>query len=41
VIGTQVRMKVLPELRFEQEDAQGAPDRIEQLLRELHEQEGT
>ena len=41
VIGTQVRMKVLPELRFEQEDAQGGPDRIEQLLRELHEQEGT
>ena len=29
VIGTQVRMKVLPELRFEQEDAQGGtgPDR--------------
>jgi ribosome-binding factor A len=41
VIGTQVRMKVLPELRFEQEDARGGPDRIEQLLRELHEQEGT
>ncbi len=41
VIGTQVRMKVLPELRFEQEDADGGPDRIEQLLRELHEQEGT
>ena len=40
VIGTQVRMKVLPELRFEQ-DTQGGPDRIEQLLRELHEQEGT
>jgi ribosome-binding factor A len=41
VIGSQVRMKVLPELRFEQEDAQGGPDRIERLLRELHEQEGT
>jgi ribosome-binding factor A len=41
VIGTQVRMKVLPELRFEQEDTQGGPDRIEQLLRQLHEQEGT
>ena len=40
-IGTQVRMKVLPELRFEQEDAREGPDRIEQLLRELHEQEGT
>jgi ribosome-binding factor A len=36
-----VRMKVLPELRFEQEDAREGPDRIEQLLRELHEQEGT
>ena len=33
VIGTQVRMKVLPELRFEQEDAREGPDRIEQLLR--------
>jgi ribosome-binding factor A len=41
VIGTQVRMKVLPELRFEQDDAREGPDRIEQLLRELHEQEGT
>ena len=41
VIGTQVRMKVLPELRFEQEDTQGGPDRIEQLLRQLHDQEGT
>jgi ribosome-binding factor A len=41
VIGSQVRMKVLPELRFEQEDEQGGPDRIERLLRELHEREGT
>ncbi len=41
LIGSQVRMKVLPELRFEQEDAQGEPDRIAQLLRELHEREGT
>src|SRR6266511_5256509 len=32
VIGTQVRMKVLPELRFEQEDAQGGRDRIDRLL---------
>jgi ribosome-binding factor A len=39
VIGAQVRMKVLPELRFEQEDAEGGPDRIERLLRQLHEQE--
>jgi ribosome-binding factor A len=41
VIGAQVRMKVLPELRFEQEDAPGASDRVEELLRELHEREGT
>lgn len=41
VIGTQVRMKVLPELRFEQEDVAGAADRVEELLRELHEREGT
>jgi len=40
VIGAQVRMKTLPELRFEQEDAEGGADRIEQLLRQLHEQEG-
>jgi ribosome-binding factor A len=40
VIGAQVRMKKLPELKFEQEDAEGGPDRIERLLRELHEQEG-
>jgi ribosome-binding factor A len=33
-------MKVLPELRFEQEDSEGGPDRIERLLRQLHEQEG-
>jgi ribosome-binding factor A len=40
VIGAQVRMKTLPELRFEQEDTEGGADRIEQLLRQLHEQEG-
>jgi len=41
VIGAQVRMKVLPELRFEQDEAPEGSDRVEQLLRELHEQEGT
>jgi len=41
VIGHQVRMKVLPDLRFERDQTLGDPDRIEQLLRELHEKEGT
>lgn len=41
VIGHQVRMKVLPDLRFEHDQTLGDPDRIEQLLRELHEKEGT
>jgi ribosome-binding factor A len=34
-------MKVLPDLRFEHDQTLGDPDRIEQLLRELHEKEGT
>lgn len=36
VIGHQVRMKVLPELRFEQDETSGAAERVEELLRELH-----
>jgi ribosome-binding factor A len=41
VIGHQVRMKVLPDLRFEPDETPASADRIEQLLRELHDKEGT
>lgn len=41
VIGHQVRMKVLPDLRFEHDEAPANADRIEELLRELHQREGT
>jgi ribosome-binding factor A len=40
VIGSQVRMKVLPELEFEEDDSIRSADRIESLLRRLNE-EGT
>jgi len=36
VIGRQVRLKVLPDLEFTEDDAPGRADRIEELLRELH-----
>ena len=39
VIGRQVRMKVLPELEFEEEETGRTADRIEELLRELHRNE--
>ena len=37
VIGHEVRMKVLPDLRFEEDAAIERGDRIEELLRELKE----
>ena len=37
VIGHEVRMKVLPDLRFEEDVAIERGDRIEELLRELNE----
>ncbi|MGH2637483.1 MAG: 30S ribosome-binding factor RbfA [Actinomycetota bacterium] len=40
VIGSQVRMKVLPELEFEEDESIRSADRIESLLRRLNE-EGT
>ena len=40
VIGRQVRMKVLPDLRFEPDDMPASADRVEELLRELHRKEG-
>ncbi len=36
VIGHQVRMKVLPELRFEEDETSETADRIESLIRTLH-----
>lgn len=36
VIGDQVRLKVLPDLEFEQDEAVRTTDRIEEVLRELH-----
>jgi len=39
VIGKQVRMKVLPELEFETDETTETADRIERLLRELHEED--
>ena len=39
VIGRQVRMKVLPDLEFEEDETQRTAERIEELLRELHREE--
>jgi ribosome-binding factor A len=39
VIGRQVRMKVLPDLRFEPDDVPVEADRIEELIRELNHKE--
>jgi ribosome-binding factor A len=36
VIGRQVRMKVLPDLEFEEDETSRTADRIETLIRELH-----
>ncbi|HZD17139.1 MAG TPA: 30S ribosome-binding factor RbfA [Actinomycetota bacterium] len=40
VIGRQVRMKILPELGFEEDRSIETADRIEELLRQLHREEG-
>jgi ribosome-binding factor A len=36
VIGRQVRMKVLPDLEFEEDETERTAERIESLMRELH-----
>lgn len=36
VIGDQVRLKVLPDLQFEQDESVESVDRIDRLLHELH-----
>ena len=38
VIGRQVRMKVLPDLEFEEDETSESADRIESLLRAVHEE---
>ena len=40
VVGRQVRMKVLPDLEFEEDRTSETADRIEQVLRELHRGDG-
>jgi ribosome-binding factor A len=40
VIGHQVRMKTLPDLQFEEDVTIEAADRIERVIRKLHEAEG-
>jgi ribosome-binding factor A len=37
VIGAQVRLKVLPDLAFEEDDTAETAERIEALIRRLHE----
>jgi ribosome-binding factor A len=39
VIGRQVRLKVLPDLEFHEDETGRTADRIEQLLQELHRNE--
>jgi len=39
VIGAQVRLKVLPDLAFEEDDSAETAERIETLIRRLHEDE--
>ena len=40
VIGRQVRLKVLPDLEFAEDEAIRSADRIEELMRGLHRNEG-
>jgi ribosome-binding factor A len=39
VIGGQVRIKTLPDLQFEEDRSIEAADRIDRLIRGLHEEE--
>ena len=39
-LGRQVRLKVTPELRFEEDDLASAADRIDRLLEQVHHEEG-
>ena len=40
VIGSQVRLKVLPALEFEEDDTDRTAERIEALIRKLHHRDG-
>lgn len=39
-LGRQIRLKFLPELRFEEDEAVAHGDRVEELLRRIQEEEG-
>ncbi len=39
VVGSQIRMKVLPDLEFEEDDTIETADRIDRLLEEIHRDE--
>lgn len=38
-LGRQIRLKFLPELRFEEDQAIASGDRVEELLRKIHEED--
>ncbi|HEX6263129.1 MAG TPA: 30S ribosome-binding factor RbfA [Actinomycetota bacterium] len=38
-LGRQIRLKFLPELRFEEDQAVAEGDRVDELLRRIHEEE--
>jgi ribosome-binding factor A len=40
VIGSQVRLKALPDLAFEEDDTEATADRIETLIRRMHQADG-
>ncbi|HET7236189.1 MAG TPA: 30S ribosome-binding factor RbfA [Actinomycetota bacterium] len=40
VIGRQIRMKVLPDLEFEEDETERTAERIEELLRKVRREEG-
>ena len=40
-VGHQIRMKVTPELEFEEDDALDRGQRIEQIIAQLHNEDGT
>src|SRR4051812_17296207 len=39
-IGSRLRLKRVPELRFQYDDATAGADRIDQIINEIHEREG-
>jgi ribosome-binding factor A len=39
VLGHEVRLKFLPELEFEEDDTGAQAERVDELLRRIHEEE--